>query len=145
MRRRLLIVVLAAAARATTTTDLKALQEKLPPCSLSCIVKGVEQFGCAITDLECQCRNIEALTAEVSPCLVSDGCSFEEITDTAAAVAGICADIIAAGTTAQATPSTSQTVPETTSEPVGTPTPDSATSYGAGIVGVVLLAAAAAL
>ncbi|KAI6784193.1 uncharacterized protein J7T54_004739 [Emericellopsis cladophorae] len=121
MRRRLPIVVLAAAASATTTTDLKGLREKLPACSLACIVK------------------------EVSPCLVSDGCSFEDITDTAAAVAGACADLIAAGTTAQATPSSSQAVSQTTSEPVGEPTPGSAASYGAGIVGVVLLAVAAAM
>jgi len=148
MRRRLPILVLTAAASATTTTDPKALQalrEKLPECSLACIVNGVEKFGCAITDLECQCRNIEGLTAEVSPCLVSDGCTFEEITDTSAAVAGACADLIAAATTPQATPSTSRAVSETTNEPVGEPTPGSATSYGAGIVGVVLLAVAAAL
>ncbi|KAL6857651.1 hypothetical protein ACO1O0_005092 [Amphichorda felina] len=78
---------------ATTSSDILKLQAQLPECSVQCIAEVAAEFDCSVTDISCQCSQVEAITKEVAPCLVKKGkCSFEEITDTATAVADICAE-----------------------------------------------------
>ena len=69
------------AAGAGPGADILELQKKLPACSIECIAEGALQFGCDITDLDCQCSQVQEINKEVAPCLVNKGgCSFAEIT-----------------------------------------------------------------
>lgn len=77
-----LLVFLFAAltACASSTTNITSLLDNLPSCSVNCIVNGVAQDGCTITDLRCGCSKINELTKTVSPCLAKAGCTLEDMT-----------------------------------------------------------------
>lgn len=60
--------------------NLLELQAQLPECSLQCIAEGAAKFGCSITDISCQCSQLQAMTKEVAPCLAQEGCDMEQIT-----------------------------------------------------------------
>lgn len=69
-----------AAAESTYNSTISDLRKQLPPCSLDCIAQKSEELGCALTDLTCQCRQLQALTRSVAPCLAKGDCELEEIT-----------------------------------------------------------------
>ncbi|PTB40960.1 hypothetical protein M441DRAFT_415421 [Trichoderma asperellum CBS 433.97] len=88
-----LFVLLFAAAltvSAASAPNMTSLVDKLPPCSLNCIVEGVTQDGCAISDLACGCSKINELTKTVSPCMAKAGCTLDEMTQAASAVVQLC-------------------------------------------------------
>lgn len=76
----LLLLTLPAAAESTYDSTISDLRKQLPPCSLDCIAQKSEELGCALTDLTCQCRQLQALTRSVAPCLAKGDCELEEIT-----------------------------------------------------------------
>jgi hypothetical protein len=62
------------------SADIRELQAKLPPCSLACLAEGAASFNCDITDLYCQCTQLEDIKKVVAPCLVNvGGCELDEI------------------------------------------------------------------
>lgn len=66
---------------ALVTADIRELQAELPTCSLGCLAEGAASFNCDITDLYCQCTQLEDIKKVVAPCLVNvGGCELEEIT-----------------------------------------------------------------
>lgn len=66
---------------ALVAADIRELQAKLPTCSLACLAKGADTFNCELTDLYCQCTQLEAIKEVVAPCLVNEGgCELEEVT-----------------------------------------------------------------
>lgn len=66
---------------ALVAADILELQAKLPSCSLGCLAEGADTFNCNITDLYCQCTQLEDIKTVVAPCLVNvGGCELEEIT-----------------------------------------------------------------
>ncbi|KAL6905003.1 hypothetical protein GGI43DRAFT_381394 [Trichoderma evansii] len=88
----LFVLLFAAALTVSATSDLNmtSLVDKLPPCSLNCIIEGVTQDGCAITNLTCGCSKINDLTKTVSPCMAKAGCTLDEMTQAAGAVVQLC-------------------------------------------------------
>ncbi|KAM6483429.1 hypothetical protein HDV62DRAFT_327852 [Trichoderma sp. SZMC 28011] len=81
---------LAACASSSTTGNITALLDSLPKCSINCIVDGVAQDGCTLTDLSCGCSKINELTKIVSPCLAKANCSLEDMTQAASTVVQFC-------------------------------------------------------
>ncbi|GFP56943.1 hypothetical protein TASIC1_0007043500 [Trichoderma asperellum] len=79
-----LLFVAALTVSAASAPNMTSLVDKLPPCSLNCIVEGVTQDGCAISDLACGCSKINELTKTVSPCMAKAGCTLDEMTPSAA-------------------------------------------------------------
>lgn len=73
-------LLLVVALRAVVASELTDVLSQFPDCSLECIAAGAESFDCDLTDLDCQCGQMEGITAEVSPCMVEAGCEFEDIT-----------------------------------------------------------------
>lgn len=65
-------------AAATTSTDVSALTNELPSCSLLCLMSGASSAGCGATDYTCQCENQAAITSASTSCLKS-ACSASEI------------------------------------------------------------------
>jgi hypothetical protein len=65
-------------AAATSSTDVSALTNELPSCSLLCLVSGASTAGCEATDYACQCENQAAITTASTSCLKS-ACSASEI------------------------------------------------------------------
>lgn len=93
-----LFVLLFAAAltvSATSAPNMTSLVDKLPPCSLNCIIQGVTQDGCAINDLSCGCSKINDLTKTVSPCMAKAGCTLDEMTRTAVLAPSFCFFLVA--------------------------------------------------
>ncbi|KAH6604616.1 hypothetical protein Trco_006323 [Trichoderma cornu-damae] len=90
LRLLILVFVGALAVSASSTPSITSLADKLPPCSLECIVNGVTQGGCALDDLACGCSKINELTKAVSPCLAKAGCTLDEMTRAALAVVQLC-------------------------------------------------------
>ncbi|PNP57691.1 hypothetical protein THARTR1_02689 [Trichoderma harzianum] len=79
-----------AACTSSTTGNITALLDSLPKCSVNCIVDGVAQDGCTLTDLSCGCSKINELTKIVSPCLAKANCSLEDMTQAASTVVQFC-------------------------------------------------------
>lgn len=85
------LAVILATSPSSIFADILELRAELPECSLLCIAKGAEAFGCRTTDLDCQCTQLEAMSAEVAPCLVNEGrCELDELTDTVEIVGEMC-------------------------------------------------------
>ncbi|RFU71724.1 cell wall [Trichoderma arundinaceum] len=76
----ILLFAAAVAVSASATPNITSIVDKLPPCSLECIINGVTQDGCAIDDLACGCSKLNELTKIVSPCLAKAGCTLDEMT-----------------------------------------------------------------
>lgn len=81
---RLFVLLFAAAltVSAASAPNITSLVDKLPPCSLNCIIDGVTNDGCAVSDLACGCSKINDLTKTVSPCMAKAGCTLDEMTRT---------------------------------------------------------------
>ncbi|KAL7955718.1 hypothetical protein V8C34DRAFT_290823 [Trichoderma compactum] len=79
-----------AACTSSTTGNITALLDSLPKCSINCIVDGVAQDGCTLTDLACGCSKINELTKIVSPCLAKANCSLKDMTQAASTVVQFC-------------------------------------------------------
>lgn len=75
----LLFAALAVSA-SSPAPNMTSIVDKLPPCSLTCIINGVTQDGCAIDDLACGCAKLNQLTKTVSPCMAKAGCTLDEMT-----------------------------------------------------------------
>ncbi|KAL7795970.1 cell wall protein [Trichoderma ceciliae] len=113
----LLVFAAALAVSASSTPNITSIVNKLPPCSLECIVNGVTQDGCALGDLACGCSKINDLTKTVSPCLAKAGCTLDEMTQAASTVVQLCesADLVGNATSSDPA-STTGASPATTSE-----------------------------
>ncbi|KAM0485353.1 hypothetical protein ACHAPX_001339 [Trichoderma viride] len=106
-----LFILLFAAAltvSAASAPNITSLVDKLPPCSLNCIIDGVTNDGCAVSDLACGCSKINDLTKTVSPCMAKAGCTLDEMTQAAGAVVQLCesAGLIPNATTSDPTSTT---------------------------------------
>ena len=76
-----LALSLALAARAMPASDtISDLRKQIPSCALECIAEKSQEMGCEVTDLTCQCKQLEALTKAVAPCLAKGSCSLAEMT-----------------------------------------------------------------
>lgn len=79
---------LAAAQSVTTTaassgsTDLPGLVSQLPTCAVSCISTAAADIGCSATDFSCLCKSQEDLITKLTPCVLTAGCSTDEIGST---------------------------------------------------------------
>lgn len=60
-------------------TNIGTLLDAIPECALKCVMKGPEQVGCEVLDMECQCKKLENITAIVAPCMVHANCTLDEI------------------------------------------------------------------
>ncbi|KAH7149244.1 hypothetical protein B0J13DRAFT_621130 [Dactylonectria estremocensis] len=137
----------AAAATATTSTNATAtqlaalaqFQANLPECAGKCLAIGVKEQGCAATDVDCQCSNLEAIIKTTSPCLVKAGCDLDEISDTATLVAQLCAEQISALLASQSAAAAAAAATETTG--AATLLPQNIVWAGAAAVIVVVVAA----
>ncbi|KAK2043505.1 CFEM domain-containing protein [Colletotrichum somersetense] len=90
---------LAAAQSATTTapssgsTGIAGLVSQLPACAVSCIDKAASTIGCAATDFACLCNSQEKLISTLTPCVLTAGCSSDEIGAAAKIAPQICAQV----------------------------------------------------
>ncbi|KAK2057128.1 CFEM domain-containing protein [Colletotrichum caudatum] len=89
----------AAAQSATTTapssgsTGIAGLVSQLPTCAVSCIEKAAGTIGCAVTDFACLCNGQEKLLSTLTPCVLTAGCSSDEIAESAKIAPQICAQV----------------------------------------------------
>ncbi|KAM0249503.1 hypothetical protein ACHAQJ_009051 [Trichoderma viride] len=86
----ILLFAAALAVSASSTPNITSLIDKLPPCSLECIINGVTQDGCSPDDLACGCSKINELTKTVSPCMAKANCTLDEMTQAASEVVQLC-------------------------------------------------------
>ncbi|KAL7933317.1 hypothetical protein V8C35DRAFT_305517 [Trichoderma chlorosporum] len=113
-----LVVLLFAALAACSSSapNITSLLDSLPKCSIDCIVSGVTQDGCTLSDFSCGCSKINELTTIVSPCLAKANCTLEDMTQAASTVVHFCES---AGLLANETSSDS---PSTTGAPAAAKT-----------------------
>lgn len=76
-----------------STTDLPGLINQLPRCALPCLESGAETIGCAVSDLTCLCSNSERLVTSVGGCILTAGCSTDDISKAADIAPQICSDV----------------------------------------------------
>ncbi|KAF6799435.1 hypothetical protein CSOJ01_12497 [Colletotrichum sojae] len=90
---------LAAAQSVTTTaassgsTDLPGLVSQLPTCAVTCISTAAADIGCSATDFTCLCQSQEDLIKKLTPCVLTAGCSTDEIGTAARVAPQICAAV----------------------------------------------------
>ncbi|KAK2007727.1 hypothetical protein LZ32DRAFT_43972 [Colletotrichum eremochloae] len=88
---------LAAAQSGTPTTpssgssDIAGLVSQLPTCAVSCIEKAASSIGCAATDFACLCKSQDKLISTLTPCVLTAGCSSDQIGEAAKIAPQICA------------------------------------------------------
>ncbi|KDN60034.1 putative CFEM domain-containing protein [Colletotrichum sublineola] len=88
---------LAAAQSATSTapssgsSDVAGLVSQLPTCAVSCIEKAASSIGCAATDFACLCKSQDKLISTLTPCVLTAGCSSDQIGEAAKIAPQICA------------------------------------------------------
>lgn len=72
------------------TVDPAEILASMPECALECVVEGVADNGCSLTDLPCQCEKLTEMKTTMAPCLVRAGCDLGELTGqyNAAAIVG---------------------------------------------------------
>ncbi|KAH6891431.1 hypothetical protein B0T10DRAFT_312213 [Thelonectria olida] len=101
--------LLATTAIAADAADVVEFQQNLPKCAGKCLATGAKEQGCTVIDIDCQCNHLQAIINSTSPCLVQAGCTLDDISDTAEAVAKVCADQIASLTAQKSTPAATPT------------------------------------
>ncbi|KAL0936952.1 uncharacterized protein CTRU02_209168 [Colletotrichum truncatum] len=90
---------LAAAQSATTSaassgsTDLPGLVSQLPTCAVSCLNSAAKTIGCSATDFSCLCTNQERLISTLTPCVLTAGCSTDDIATAARIAPEICENV----------------------------------------------------
>ncbi|KAK1983295.1 CFEM domain-containing protein [Colletotrichum cereale] len=90
---------LAAAQSATTTapssgsTGLAGLVSQLPTCAVSCLDKAASSIGCGPTDFACLCNSQDKLISTLTPCVLTAGCSSDDIGKAAKIAPQICAQV----------------------------------------------------
>jgi len=65
----------------------------LPQCSLSCILAGVPQTGCDVTDFKCACGKADVLTPAITPCVQKACTSPADQAKVIEVLQGICASV----------------------------------------------------
>ncbi|ROV89639.1 hypothetical protein VSDG_08066 [Cytospora chrysosperma] len=138
-------------AAAASSTDVSALTNELPSCSLLCLMSGASTAGCEATDYACQCENQAAITTASTSCLKS-ACSAADIGTTKSVTTKICnaltgsSDSTQTASNATMTSSTSSATssPATSSSATSSSTDSSAGSrpelYGLGLAAIAGLA-----
>ncbi|KAM5352576.1 hypothetical protein ACJ41O_005298 [Fusarium nematophilum] len=95
-------------ASAAAIDSLSGLTDQLPECAIQCLVTAVTDQGCAITDVTCQCSNLQGIIESASPCLVQAGCAIDDLSNASSKVADFCATQVtgtpASGPSATPTP-----------------------------------------
>ncbi|WYZ43219.1 hypothetical protein EsH8_VI_000918 [Colletotrichum jinshuiense] len=90
---------LAAAQSATTTaassgsTGLPGLISQLPTCAVTCLSTAAQNIGCSVTDFTCLCESSERLITTLTPCVLTAGCSTDDIANAAKIAPQICAEV----------------------------------------------------
>ncbi|KAB5576043.1 hypothetical protein GE09DRAFT_1053496 [Coniochaeta sp. 2T2.1] len=117
-------VIVAALAAVASAQDISIF----PECSLPCILDAISKAtSCQATDYACVCKNMDALTAAATGCVV-EKCGFEVATgQVLPATKEFCANVPAAGGSSSAAPveTTSSAAP---TEAAPTTTEDSSPS-----------------
>ncbi|GKT90221.1 CFEM domain-containing protein [Colletotrichum tofieldiae] len=90
---------LAAAQSATTTgsssgsTGLPSLISQLPTCAISCLNTAASNIGCETTDFSCLCSSQDRLISSLTPCILTAGCSTDDIAKAARIAPQICSEV----------------------------------------------------
>ncbi|CCF38206.1 hypothetical protein CH063_09354, partial [Colletotrichum higginsianum] len=90
---------LAAAQSATTTasssgsTGLPGLISQLPTCAVTCLNTAARNIGCSATDFTCLCDSQERLISSLTPCVLTAGCSADDIANAARIAPQICSEV----------------------------------------------------
>ncbi|KAK1995142.1 hypothetical protein LX36DRAFT_174528 [Colletotrichum falcatum] len=144
------------AASSSGSTGVAGLISQLPACAVSCIDKAATSIGCASTDIACLCKSQEKLVSTLTPCVLTAGCSSDEIAQAAKLAPQICAQAgtnpaasdlaaassLVAGATA-ATATATGTAATSSASPAAAPAVRQTTGY-LGIIGAGVAALAAA-
>ncbi|OHE93132.1 hypothetical protein CORC01_11544 [Colletotrichum orchidophilum] len=154
-----LISGLAAAQSATVSapssnsTSLAGLIAQLPSCAVGCLATAASDIGCAATDFTCLCASQDKLVSSLTPCVLTAGCSTNDIAEAAKVAPSICAEVQsnpAASDLASAsklvTGALGTATATASSSASATPTPAAAarlTNAYYGMLGAVAIAAAA--
>ncbi|KAF9870748.1 hypothetical protein CkaCkLH20_11850 [Colletotrichum karsti] len=135
-------------AAASGSTGLAGLVSQLPTCAVGCLSTAASEIGCSATDFTCLCNSQEKLISTLTPCVLTAGCSTDEIGTAAKIAPQICANV-AANPDASAIASASNLVGGALSTASGaaasaTATPAAAgrPEMGFGMIGAAILGAA---
>ncbi|KAK1574179.1 uncharacterized protein LY79DRAFT_524421 [Colletotrichum navitas] len=75
------------------STGLAGLVSQLPTCAVSCIERAASSIGCGATDFACLCKSQEKLISTLTPCVLTAGCSGDEIGEAAKIAPQICLQV----------------------------------------------------
>ncbi|TKW49460.1 hypothetical protein CTA1_12854 [Colletotrichum tanaceti] len=88
------------AAQSTTTTassagstGLPRLIGELPTCAVTCLYTAANNIGCSPTDFNCLCDSQERLLSSLTPCVLTSGCSTDDIAAAARVAPQICSEV----------------------------------------------------